>query len=201
MAEQIQAINFSRTNLIYAILPSFQSHWVYKLILVLIGSLLLTLSAKIQVPFYPVPMTMQTCVLLIISMTLGSKLASLTVLLYLVEGTLGLPVFAGTPLKGLGLEYILGPTGGYLIGFFLASYIVGYLADNGFDRTFFRAFIAMLIGTILIFLCGYVWLSGFIGLEKAMQFGVLPFFWSELFKIGLATAALPICWNIVGRKT
>ena len=201
MAEQIQDINFSRTNLIYAILPSFQSHWVYKLILVLIGSLLLTLSAKIQVPFYPVPMTMQTCVLLFISMTLGSKLASLTVLLYLVEGALGLPVFAGTPLKGLGLEYILGPTGGYLIGFFLASYIVGYLADNGFDRTFFRAFIAMLIGTILIFLCGYVWLSGFIGLEKAMQFGVLPFFWSELFKISLATAALPICWNIVGRKT
>jgi len=201
MAEQIQAINFSRTNLIYAILPSFQSHWVYKLILVLIGSLLLTLSAKIQVPFYPVPMTMQTCVLLILSMTLGSKLASLTVLLYLVEGALGLPVFAGTPLKGLGLEYILGPTGGYLLGFFLASCIVGYLADNGFDRTFFRAFIAMLIGTILIFLCGYVWLSGFIGLEKAMQFGVLPFFWSELFKIGLATAALPICWNIVGRKT
>ena len=201
MAEQIQAINFSRTNLIYAILPSFQSHWVYKLILVLIGSLLLTLSAKIQVPFYPVPMTMQTCVLLFISMTLGSKLASLTVLLYLVEGALGLPVFAGTPLKGLGLEYILGPTGGYLLGFFLASCIVGYLADNGFDRTFFRAFIAMLIGTILIFLCGYVWLSGFIGLEKAMQYGVLPFFWSELFKIGLATAALPICWNFVGRKT
>ncbi len=201
MTEQIKDINFSQKNLIYSIIPSIQDSIVYKILLVLAGTGLLTLSAKIQVPFYPVPMTMQTFTLLVISMTFGLKLGSLTVFLYLVEGAVGLPVFAGTPLKGIGWAYMVGPTGGYLLGFLIAACTVGYLAENGFDRTFFHTFIAMLIGTLLIFLCGFAWLSGFFGLEKAMQLGVLPFVWSELFKIALATAALPICWSIIGRKT
>ncbi|MEE2999190.1 MAG: biotin transporter BioY [Pseudomonadota bacterium] len=186
-----------QANLITTIIPSLQSSWIYKLFLALIGTLLLTLSAKIQVPFYPVPMTMQTFVILVIAMTFGIKLGSLTVFLYLLEGAFGLPVFAGTPIKGIGLTYMLGPTGGYLFGFIVATFTLGYLAENGFDRSFFATFISMLIGTLLIFLCGCVWLSSLIGLEKAIQYGVLPFIWSELFKIGLATAILPTCWRYI----
>ena len=200
MTEQTKEINISQTNLVFVILPFIRESPVYKLVLVLIGTGILTLSAKIQVPFYPVPMTMQTFAVLIISMTFGLKLAGLTTFLYLVEGALGLPVFAGTPLKGIGLAYLIGPTGGYLLGFFIATCTVGYLADNGFDRTFSRTFITMLIGTLIIFLCGYTWLSGFIGFEKALILGVLPFVWSELFKIGLATVALPVLWSFIGRK-
>ena len=200
MMEQTKQVNFSQVNLIGTIIPSLQNSWIYKLFLVLIGTLLMTLSAKIQIPFYPVPMTMQTFAVLVIAMTFGLKLGSLTILLYILEGAIGLPVFAGTPIKGIGLTYMAGPTGGYLFGFIVATFTLGYLAENGFDRSFLSTFISMLIGTLLIFLCGFVWLSSLIGLEKAIQFGVLPFIWSELFKIGLATAILPTCWRCINKS-
>ncbi len=194
-----QADTLAQPTLIDTFIPAATDNWLYKAILVLAGTALLTLSAKIQVPFYPVPMTMQTFAVLVIGMAFGWKLGGLTVLAYLLEGAVGLPVFAGTPAKGIGLAYMAGPTGGYLVGFVVSALTVGYLAEKGFDRSIVATLIAMVIGTALIFLCGYVWLSELIGLEKAFKFGVLPFMWGAVFKIGLAVAILPLCWKVLKR--
>jgi biotin transport system substrate-specific component len=194
-----QATSYAQPTLLDTILPAASNSWLYKVVLVLAGSALLTVSAKMQVPFYPVPMTMQTFAVLVIGMAFGWKLGGLTVLAYLLEGAFGLPVFAGTPVKGIGLAYMAGPTGGYLVGFLMSAMTVGYLAERGFDRSVLTTLIAMVIGTALIFLCGYVWLSSLIGLEKAFQFGVLPFVWGGVFKIALAAAVLPMCWKLVKR--
>ena len=201
MTDQTQNIVSSELNLINVLVPTIKDSWTKKLVLILIGTILISLSAKIQVPFYPVPMTMQTFVILGIGMAFGWKMGGLTVFFYLIEGALGLPVFAGTPGKGLGIAYMVGPTGGYLIGFVLATCTVGYLGERGLDRTFWTTFLAFSIGTILIFLCGYTWLSSLIGYEKAFMYGVLPFFWSELFKIALATAVLRVSWRYLNRRT
>ena len=166
----------------------------------LVGTGLLTLSAKINVPFYPVPMTMQTFAVLVIGMVFGWKLGAATVSIYIIEGMFGLPVFAGTPAKGVGLAYMAGPTGGYLIGFLLASTLVGYLGEKGFDRNFVMTLIAMLTGVMVIFVMGYLWLAHLIGPEKAFQFGVLPFLWAEVFKIALAALVLPACWKLIGAQ-
>ena len=166
----------------------------------LVGTGLLTLSAKINVPFYPVPMTMQTFVVLVIGMVFGWKLGAATVSIYIIEGMFGLPVFAGTPAKGVGLAYMAGPTGGYLIGFLLASTLVGYLGGKGFDRNFVMTLIAMLTGVMVIFVMGYLWLAFLIGPEKAFQFGVVPFLWAEVFKIALAALVLPACWKLIGAQ-
>src|SRR5579862_9024378 len=113
--------------------------------LVIIGSLVLTLSAKIEVPFWPVPLTMQSLAVLVIGMAYGLRLGALAVLLYLAEGAVGLPVFAGTPERGIGLAYMVGPTGGYLLGFLLAAWVLGLLAERGWDRSWARTLGAMLI--------------------------------------------------------
>jgi biotin transport system substrate-specific component len=201
VTQQTQNIFSSQAILINVLVPSIQDSWVQKVVLIFIGTLFLTLSAKIQVPFYPIPMTMQTFLILVIGMTFGWKLGGLTVLCYLIEGAVGLPVFAGTPIKGIGLAYMMGPTGGYLIGFIIATCTVGYLGEKGFDRNFLTTFIAMGVGTLLIFLCGYTWLSMFFGFEKAFLYGVIPFVWSELFKVALATAVLPLYWRYLNRDT
>mgnify|MGYP001309011857 CR=1 FL=1 len=195
-----EANTYAQPTLLDAVIPAAANSWLYKLILVLAGSALLTLSAKIQVPFYPVPMTMQTFAVLVIGMAFGWKLGGLTILAYLAEGALGLPVFAGTPAKGIGLAYMAGPTGGYLVGFLVSALTVGYLAEKGFDRSVISTLLAMLFGTAIIFICGYVWLANLIGMEKAFQFGVLPFMWGAVFKIGLAAAVLPLGWKILNRE-
>jgi biotin transport system substrate-specific component len=201
MKQQTQNIVSSELNLINVLMPSMKNSWTQKLVLILIGTLLITLSAKIQVPFYPVPMTMQTFVILMIGMTFGWKMGGLTVCFYMIEGALGLPVFAGTPDKGLGIAYMSGPTGGYLVGFVVATCTVGYLGERGLNRNFLTTFVSISVGTVLILLCGYTWLSSLIGFEKAFIYGVLPFMWSELFKIALATAVLPVCWRYLNRNT
>ena len=179
---------------------SYKSNsWFLKFALVIGGSLLLTVSAKIQVPFYPVPMTMQTFVVLSIAMLFGWRLGALTIILYLAEGAIGLPVFAGTPEKGIGLSYIFGPTGGYLLGFLLSSIVVGFMAENGFDRTVGKTLLTMFVGTLIIFLFGFVWLSILIGIEKSFIFGVQPFLLSAVFKILLAAAVFPLTWRIINR--
>ena len=116
--------------------PELSHHrsWARHIILATIGVALLTLSAKIKIPFYPVPVTMQTFVVLALGIAYGSKLGASTVLLYLAVGVIGLPVFAGTPEKGMGLVYMMGPTGGYLLGFVIAAATTGYLAEKGWDR-------------------------------------------------------------------
>lgn len=166
------------------------------------GSIALWISAKVQVPFYPVPMTLQTLVVLIIGMAYGWKLGAATVALYLMQGAMGLPVFAGTPEKGIGLAYMIGPTGGYLVGFLLAAAAVGYLANRGWDRNVFTTGLAMFIGNVLIYVPGVFWLGSLLGWDKPiLEFGLTPFLLGDLFKLVLAALFMPMIWNVVKRMT
>jgi biotin transport system substrate-specific component len=166
---------------------------------VVLGTLLLTASAKIQVPFWPVPMTMQTFMVLFLGAALGPRLGALTVLLYLAEGAAGLPVFAGTPEKGLGIAYMAGPTGGYLIGFVAAAFVVGWLAERGWDRSVLRLFVAMAVGHLVLFAFGVMWLAQLVGLEKAWLLGVVPFYAATLFKTALGACLMPALWQLAKR--
>ena len=157
------------------------------IILVILGTIIITISAKIQVPFWPVPMTMQTFVVFIIGMAYGWKLAFSRLVVYLIEGAIGLPVFA----KGGGLLYLLGPTAGYLYGMTIAAGIIGYFAERGFNKSYFESFISLIIGTIVIFLLGVGYLGSVIGYDKALAGGLYPFIPSEFFKIGLAVILIP----------
>ena len=143
---------------------------VVQILLVLAGTALLTLAAKITVPFWPVPMTLQTLAVFLIAATYGRNLAVATLLVYLIEGAAGLPVFA----TGAGLAYLAGPTGGYLAGFVVAAAIVGYAADKGLDRNGFVLFGAMMLGEAAILILGAAWLAVLMGAEKAISFGVGP---------------------------
>jgi biotin transport system substrate-specific component len=158
------------------------------------GALALAISAKTQVPFYPVPMTLQTIVVLIIGAAYGLRLAAATVALYLAEGLLGLQVFAGV---SAGPFYMAGPTGGYLFGFLVAAALVGWLAERGWDRSLGRLLAAMILGHVAIFACGYVWLAELIGPEKAWVGGVLPFLAATLVKTLLAWALVAAAWRAV----
>jgi biotin transport system substrate-specific component len=163
---------------------------IFKIILItLAGSLLLTLSAKIKIPFYPVPMTMQTFAVLFLGITLGYKIGLLTISLYLFEGIYGLPVFAGTPEKGLGLIYFMGPTMGYLVGFLLAVYFAGLFK---YEKGFLNTFIKLIFSVSFIYLLGVIWLGFLVGWEKPLfKLGVQPFLLAELFKILLLLILLP----------
>ncbi len=170
--------------------------WMRPLILALAGAGLLTLSAKLQIPFYPVPMTMQTFVVLGLGMIYGWKLGAFTVIAYMALGAFGLPVFAGTPEKGLGFAYMVGPTGGYLLGFVLAAATTGYLAEKGWDRKMISTFLAMLVGNILIYIPGLIWLGQVFGWDKPiLAWGMTPFLLGDLAKIVLAMIILPMAWK------
>jgi len=155
-------------------------------LLAVLGSALLTLSAKIQVPFYPVPMTMQPLVAILIGFAFGARLGAATVLLYLAEGAAGLPVFAGTPEKGIGIAYMLGPTGGYLVGFALAAGAAGWIVERRRDAA--ALVVAALAGMVLIYLPGLAWLATLIGPWPALVHGALPFLLGDLVKVVLAVA-------------
>jgi|TARA_B100001079_G_scaffold60006_3_gene50787 biotin transport system substrate-specific component len=165
-------------------------------ILAFFGSVLLAISAKVQIPFWPVPMTMQTFVVLVIGMTYGWRLGGATLLLYLAEGAMGIPVFA----KGGGLAYLAGPTAGYLFGFLASATLMGWLAQSGWDRGIIGTLGAMLLGTMTIFIFGVGWLSTFIGFEKAIAAGLVPFLMAEGFKIALAVVTLPLIWKQLDRQ-
>ena len=155
------------------------------LLIVILGSILLTISAKIKIPFYPVPMTMQTFVVLFLGISFGYKIGVATVMLYLLEGIVGLPVFSNSPEKGLGIAYFVGPTMGYLIGFVFASFLAGYLKYNS---NFVFTFIKLTLSTSIIYILGVLWLGNLIGWEKPiLQLGVFPLLLAELFKILLLT--------------
>ena len=163
---------------------------IVKIILIAVmGTLLLTISAKIKIPFYPVPMTMQTFVVLFLGIALGPKIGLLTLSLYLFEGIFGLPVFAGTPEKGIGFIYFTGPTMGYLIGFLIATYLAGYFKyENCFHKfsfdKFFKNFIKLVLAVSIIYIFGLLWLGFLIGWEKPIfQLGAKPFLLAELFKM------------------
>jgi len=169
--------------------------------LAIAGSLLLTLSAKLQIPFWPVPMTMQTFVVLVLGTAFGWRLGAATIALYLLEGALGLPVFAGTPERGIGLAYMMGPTGGYLAGFLAAAMLCGRFAERGWDRSPWRTALAMTTGHLLIIFLGWAWLALLIGPHKAYLAGVEPFYAATAAKTLLAVIALPLAWKLVGRRS
>lgn len=167
----------------------------------LAGSLLLTLSAKVSVPFYPVPMTFQTLVVIGLGLAFGPRLALAAVLSYLAQGAAGLPVFAGTPEKGLGLAYMTGPTGGYLVGFVLAAWTAGKLGENGRARRPFGALIAAVAATMMIYLPGLLWLGTFTGYGKALlAAGFWPFLAADAAKAALAALVFPASWAFISAK-
>jgi biotin transport system substrate-specific component len=156
------------------------------LLLALLGTALLTISAKIEVPFYPVPMTMQTLVVLLLGMAFGARLGAATVLLYLAEGAAGLPVFAGTPERGIGIAYMVGPTGGYLVGFVLSAAITGWLTER--RRDWPALVLAVTAGTVVVFIPGVIWLAQLIGFEQSIVHGITPFVWGAVLKGAIAVA-------------
>tara|TARA_Y100000741_G_scaffold248241_1_gene190768 strand:+ start:187 stop:738 length:552 start_codon:yes stop_codon:yes gene_type:complete len=165
-----------------------QSKLIKNLLIALIGTVLLAISAKIKIPFYPVPMTMQTLVVLIIGVGFGWKLGVATISLYLFEGIIGLPVFSGTPEKGIGLIYFTGPTMGYLLGFLVAAFLAGKF---NFDNNLIKNFLKLTFATSFIYILGMFWLGTLIGWDKPIfKLGAQPFLLAELFKILLATFAI-----------
>jgi biotin transport system substrate-specific component len=156
---------------------------------ILIGNLLLILSAKIQIPFWPVPMTMQTLVVLMLGAVLGARAGAATVALYLFEGGLNFAVFAGTPERGIGVAYMYGPTGGYLIGFLVAALAVGFASEKGWMKSLAGNTIWMLAGHAIILALGVAWLARIVGFEAAIAGGLTPFWLATALKTATAVAA------------
>ncbi|WP_040676946.1 biotin transporter BioY [Nitratireductor pacificus] len=161
------------------------------------ATLLLTLSAKTKVVLGPVDMSLQTLAILLIAATFGMRLGIATLLLYLAEGAMGLPVFQGTPEKGIGLAYMAGPTGGYLAGFVAMAAIAGWAADRGWDRNPLKLAGAMLVAEAALMTLGFAWLAVLIGADKAWQFGVVPFIVPDLIKVALAACLMPAAWALL----
>ena len=165
---------------------SLQAQKILKYIIItFIGSILLTISAKVKIPFYPVPMTMQTFVVLFLGVSFGYKIGLATVGLYLFEGIIGLPVFSNSPEKGIGLVYFTGPTMGYLVGFLVATFLAGYL---NFKTNIISIFFKLILSVSVIYILGILWLGNLIGWDKpVIQLGASPFLLAELFKILILT--------------
>ncbi|WP_081964163.1 biotin transporter BioY [Hoeflea sp. BAL378] len=171
------------------------------LLTALAGSMLLTLAAKVAIPFYPVPLTLQSFVVIGLGLALGARLGTLAVLLYLMQGALGLPVFTGTPEKGLGLAYMMGPTGGFLAGYVMAAFTAGYLAERGADRTALPAFLAALAAAAIMYVPGLAWLGVLFGWDQPLlAWGLWPFIPGDLVKAALAALVFPAAWAMIGRK-
>ena len=160
-----------------------QSSIVKTFLIVILGSLALIISAKIKIPFYPVPMTMQTFVVMFLGLAFGYKIGLATVSLYLLEGIAGLPVFSNSPEKGIGLDYFTGPTMGYLIGFLSATVIAGMISSKD---NLLKTILKLLVSVSTIYILGVLWLGTLIGWDKPiLEFGVYPFLLAELFKLAL----------------
>ena len=164
--------------------------------LVLAATGLLTLSAKVQVPFYPVPMTLQTLAVLVIGAAFGWRLGVAAILAYLAEGFAGLPVFAGA---ASGPAYFAGPTAGYLAGFVAAAGLTGFLAERGYTKSVLGALGVMALGHVVLFVPGYLWLATLFGAEKAYIAGIAPFYAATALKTGLGAALLPAAWWAIER--
>ena len=171
-------------------IKNFKLETIVKLTLIsIVGSILITIAAKTKIPFYPVPMTMQTFAILLIGITLGYKIGLATVMLYLIEGIVGLPVFANSPEKGIGIVYFVGPTMGYLVGFLIAVYYAGYFK---YDKGILNTFIKLIFAVSFIYILGIIWLGIIIGWEKPLfKIGAQPFLLAELFKILLLLFLTP----------
>jgi biotin transport system substrate-specific component len=169
---------------------------VTQIMLAFAGTALLTLSAKTKVVLGPVDMSLQTLAVMLIAATFGMRLGVATVLLYLLEGAMGWPVFQSTPEKGIGIAYMMGTTGGFLAGFVAMAAIVGWAADRGWDRSFFRFLGVLLVAEAVMMAMGFAWLAYLIGADKAWTFGVVPFIVPDLIKVGLVAAIMPAAWAL-----
>ena len=162
-----------------------QSKIIKSLIIIFVGSVILAISSKLKIPFYPVPMTMQTFVVLFLGISFGYKIGLATVSLYLLEGIAGLPVFSNSPERGVGLVYFMGPTMGYLIGFLSACFLASFIKSQD---NYFLIFIKLILSVSTIYILGVMWLGTLIGWDKPIiQLGVIPFLLAEIFKIALLT--------------
>ncbi len=176
--------------------------WTKRFVLFVAGIVALWVSAKVQIATVPVPVTLQMLVIMVIGAAYGPRLALATVAGYLALGAQGLPVFAGTPEKGIGLAYMVGPTGGYLLGYMFAVVVVGALARAGFDRNPLTMAAAMAAGILAVYIPGVIWLSaawgaGF-GWENWYAYGVKTFIWVDALKLVVAIIAFPTIWKLVG---
>ncbi|HJO97966.1 MAG TPA: biotin transporter BioY [Rhodospirillales bacterium] len=186
----------TQSTLVAALWPSADRLDLLRLgLLAIAGSLLMTLAAKIQVPFWPVPITMQTFATFVIGMAFGWRLAGATMLLYLGQGAIGMPVFTW----GGGIVYFTGPTAGYLIGFLAAAVLVGWLAERGWDRHAMRTLAALALGELVILGLGGAWMAILFGPAKAWTAGIAPFLLGDALKIALAALFVPACWKIIGK--
>jgi biotin transport system substrate-specific component len=182
--------------------------WIALALLAIAGTLVLWVSAKVSIPFYPVPMSLQTLAVMLIGGAYGWRLGLATVALYLLEGAFGLPVFAGTPPQPAGLTYLLGTTGGFLIGFAVAGAVIGWLVERGAARSPLTLFPAMLLGDALVFALGFAWLAYFvtlssgdqgIGAAAAWGAGVAPFLLGDLVKAAIAALLIPAAAKLTRR--
>jgi biotin transport system substrate-specific component len=171
------------------------THRQQEMLWVLLGNLMLVASAKVQVPMWPVPTTLQTLVVLMLPLALGRWLGSATIALYLAEGALGLPVFAGGQ---AGIPYILGPTGGYLTGFWASAVLLGWWGEQSRSRSVTGATWGMLFGHALIYALGVLWLSQFVGWDQVLELGVYPFVLGDVMKVAVGATALPWLWKKLG---
>jgi biotin transport system substrate-specific component len=186
------------TTLVDVLSPRQQRSWLLDAVLVVLFSAFVALTAQVEIPLWPVPLTLQTIGVLFTGAVLGSRRGALALLLYLTEGALGLPVFAG---GASGVGYMLGPTGGYLVGFVVAATVVGWLAQRGWDRRLVWAAVAMVIGNVTIYVCGVTWLAVFLGdLWGALVKGMLLFVVGDLIKIAIAALTLPGGWKLARRR-
>ena len=186
------------TTLADVLSPRQQRSWLLDVVLVVLFSAFVALTAQVEIPLWPVPLTLQTLGVLFTGAVLGSRRGALALLLYLTEGALGLPVFAG---GASGVGYMLGPTGGYLVGFVVAAGVVGWLAQRGWDRRLVWAAVAMVIGNVIIYVCGVAWLAVFLGdLWRALVKGMLLFVVGDLIKIAVAALTLPGGWKLARRR-
>ncbi len=186
------------TTLVDVLSPRQQRSWLLDAVLVVLFSAFVALTAQVEIPLWPVPLTLQTLGVLFTGAVLGSRRGVVALLLYLTEGALGLPVFAG---GASGVGYMLGPTGGYLVGFVVAAGVVGWLAERGWDRRLEWTAVAMVLGNVVIYVFGVAWLAVFLGdLGGALVQGMLLFVVGDLIKIAVATLALPGGWKLARRQ-
>ncbi|MGE0238798.1 MAG: biotin transporter BioY [Parvibaculaceae bacterium] len=171
--------------------------WKKQALLVVLGSLFIAICAQISIELPLVPVTMQTFAVLAVGAAFGLRLGAATVALYLLEGTLGLPVFQGF---AAGPAVMMGPTGGYLIGFVLAAALVGWFAERGFDRRVLTMFGVMMLGAAVLYVPGLLWLANFTGYDKVLELGLYPFLWGDLMKAALAAVAFPTAWSFLGKR-
>lgn len=185
-------INASNQPFVERLLPTDNAlaTTLRNVVLVAFGTFLLFVSAKTQVPFWPVPMTMQTLVVILIGATYGSQLGFATLLAYLGEGLIGLPVFASTPQHGVGLAYMSGPTGGYLIGFLFAATLVGWLVERWGARSLALTAVSVFAGHAIIHTFGLAWLTGLIGFKQAVTAAFVPFVPADMLKMAISTAII-----------